>query len=166
MARWNDTGWTRLEARGSSWPELPPSVPAPAPKALAGYRVLIVEDDTDCRELLAFVLVDAGAVVESAASASEGFDTLLCFHPELLVSDIGMPVEDGYSLIRRVRALHVAAGGAIPAIALSAFSRAKDSERALDAGFSLYIGKPFMPADLVSAAHRLIVSVTRPRLAS
>jgi CheY-like chemotaxis protein len=166
MARWNDTGWPRLEARGSSWPEPLPVVSAPAPKALAGYRVLVVEDDTDCRELLEFVLVDAGAVVEGAMSAAEGFDTLLRFHPELLVSDIGMPAEDGYSFIRRVRALDLADGGAVPAIALSAFTRTKDSERALSAGFSLYIGKPFIPADLISAAHHLVVSATRPRLAS
>jgi CheY-like chemotaxis protein len=166
MARWNDTGWARPEARGSSLPEPPPSFSAPPPKALAGYRVLVVEDDIDSRELLELVLVDAGAVVESAVSAAEGFDTLLGFHPELLVSDIGMPVEDGYSFIRRVRALDLAHGGAVPAIALSAFTRTTDCERALSAGFSLYIGKPFIPADLIIAAHHLVVSATRPRLAS
>jgi CheY-like chemotaxis protein len=166
MARWNVTGGTRLEPSGSSWPEPPPGVSAPEPKALAGFRVLIVEDEIDCRELLAFVLSDAGALIESASSATEGFEALLNFHPQLLVSDIGMPVEDGYSFIRRVRALDVADGAAVPAIALSAFTRTIDRERAVAAGFSLYVGKPFIPADLVSAAHHLIASATRPRLAS
>jgi CheY-like chemotaxis protein len=165
MARWNDTGGARLEARGATRPEPAPSFSAPAPKALAGHRVLIVEDDVDCRELLEFVLVDAGALVESAASAADGFDTVLRFHPELIVSDIGMPVEDGYSFIRRVRALDLADGGGVPAIALSAFTRTTERERALKEGFSIYIGKPFIPADLVNAAHQ-VISATCPKLAS
>lgn len=124
--------------------------------SLAGLRVLIVEDDTDARELVTAVLVDAGAVVESACSVAEGFEAVHRFRPELLVSDIAMPGEDGYSLMRRVRALGSAEGGAVPAIALSAFTRAEDRLAALRAGFSLHIGKPVFPADLVYAAEALV----------
>jgi CheY-like chemotaxis protein len=130
----------------------------PAARSLAGLRVLVVEDDTDGRELMSAVLLDAGAVVESAASVPEGFEILRRFHPDLLLSDIGMPDEDGYSLMRRVRALSTAEGGAVPAIALSAFTRPEDQSKALSAGFSLHIGKPVIPAELVRAAHALIAS--------
>jgi CheY-like chemotaxis protein len=134
---------------------------APAPlvvRSLSGLRILIVEDDTDARELVSFVLSEAGAVVECAASVPEGFDTLRRFNPELLVSDIAMPGEDGYSLMRRVRALCAAEGGTVPAIALSAFTGPEDQIRALEAGFSLHIGKPVLPDALVDAVHTLVVS--------
>jgi CheY-like chemotaxis protein len=76
----------------------------------------------------------------------------------LLVSDIAMPGEDGYSLIRRIRALGAAGGGHIPSIALTAFTRAEDVVRALDAGFTLHIAKPVLPSDLVSAVLALASS--------
>src|SRR5262245_47710770 len=76
-----------------------------APCALDGLRVLVVEDDPDIRELLASILAQAGAVVASAESAEEGIDAVRRFRPELLLSDIGMPHEDGYSFMQRVRAL-------------------------------------------------------------
>jgi CheY-like chemotaxis protein len=118
-------------------------------------RVLVVEDDPDARELVAAILEDAGAVVESAESAAAGFAAVQSFRPQLLVSDIGMPDEDGYSLIRRVRALGAAGGGGIPSIALTAYTQAQDRAKAMDAGFNLHMGKPIKPTDLVAAVKTL-----------
>jgi CheY-like chemotaxis protein len=142
------------ESKGS--PGLPPAPGAPQPSAgLGGLRVLVVEDDPDARELVSAILEDAGAVVESAPSAATGFAALSTFHPQLLVSDIGMPDEDGYSLIRRVRALGEAEGGRIPSIALTAYTRPEDRAKALGAGFTLHMGKPISPVALVSAIKNL-----------
>jgi len=123
--------------------------------SLAGLRVLVVEDDQDARELVTAILEDAGAVVESAPSAATGFDAVRRFHPQLLVSDIGMPDEDGYSLIRRVRALADEDGGAIPSIALTAYTRREDRDKAIGAGFTLHMGKPVSPLALVTAIRAL-----------
>jgi CheY-like chemotaxis protein len=122
---------------------------------LAGLRVLVVEDDADARELVSAILEDAGAIVSSADSAATGFDAVSVFHPQLLVSDIGMPGEDGYSLIRRIRALGVEAGGGLPSVALTAFTRPEDRVRALTAGFTVHMGKPVSPADLVNTLKNL-----------
>jgi CheY-like chemotaxis protein len=134
---------------------LPGSGPRPS-STLGGLRVLVVEDDEDARELVVTVLEDAGAVVASADSAAAGFDAVRDFQPQLLVSDIGMPGEDGYSLMRRVRALGVVAGGDIPSIALTAYTRAEDRAKALRAGFSLHMAKPIRPSDLVTAIASLV----------
>jgi CheY-like chemotaxis protein len=138
----------------------PPSTrqPGSEPRSsgkLGGLRVLVVEDDPDARELVIAILEDAGAVVDSAESAAAGFDAVRKFRPELLVSDIGMPDEDGYSLIRRVRALGAAGGGNIPSIALTAYTRAEDRAKALGAGFTLHMAKPIRPTDLVTAIQTL-----------
>jgi CheY-like chemotaxis protein len=126
-----------------------------SPQELDGLRVLIVEDDPDIRELLASILRQAGAVVESAASAASGFDTFCGFRPQLLVSDIGMPLEDGYSFIRRVRALGADAGGLVPSIALTAFTSDSDRAQAMRAGFTLHMGKPVEALELVCAVKTL-----------
>jgi CheY-like chemotaxis protein len=123
--------------------------------SLSGLRVLVVEDDPDARELVTAILEDAGAVVESAESAAMGFDAVRRFHPQLLVSDIGMPDEDGYSLIRRVRALADDEGGTIPSIALTAYTRREDRDKAIGAGFTLHMGKPVSPLALVTAVRAL-----------
>jgi CheY-like chemotaxis protein len=102
--------------------------------------------------------VEAGAEVRSAASAALAFDAVRTFRPELLVSDIGMPDEDGYSLMRRIRALGGSEGGSMPAIALTAYTRAEDRLKALTAGFTTHIGKPVNPADLVEAVVTLSTS--------
>jgi CheY-like chemotaxis protein len=122
---------------------------------LTGLRVLVVEDDADARELVTTILEDAGAEVESAPSAAMGFDAVRRFHPQLLVSDIGMPDEDGYSLIRRVRALGEDEGGAIPSIALTAYTRREDRDKAIGAGFTLHMGKPVSPLALITAVRAL-----------
>lgn len=128
---------------------------------LNGLRVLVVEDDPDARELVSTILADAGAVVESASSAAEGFEAVRTFQPQLLLSDIGMPGEDGYSLIRRVRRLDAAEGGAVPSIALSAFTSAQDRSRALRSGFTVHLGKPVMVHELVCAVVNLAALVPR-----
>lgn len=134
---------------------LPGSGPRPS-STLGGLRILVVEDDEDARELVVTVLEDAGAIVASASSAGAGFEALRTFRPQLLVSDIGMPDEDGYSLMRRVRALGAVEGGGIPSIALTAYTRAEDRAKALRAGFSLHMAKPIRPSDLVTAITALV----------
>jgi PAS domain S-box-containing protein len=142
--------------------ELPRLVPRrPIDDALRRVRVLLVEDDPDARELVGAVLVDAGAVVKSVSSAAAALDVFSTFRPQLLVSDIAMPDEDGYSLIRRIRALDPKQGGSIPSIALTAHTRAEDRTKALAAGFTTHIGKPVNPADLVAALGNLAAFVTR-----
>jgi CheY-like chemotaxis protein len=137
---------------------LPP--PPDRSRLLSGLRVLVVEDDADARELVTAILEDAGAVVEAAESAAVGFAAMRSFRPDLLVSDISMPDEDGYSLIRRVRALAVTDGGDIPSIALTAHTRIEDRAKALRAGFTLHMGKPVRPVDLVSAVKTLATSTS------
>jgi PAS domain S-box-containing protein len=128
---------------------------------LQGVRILVVDDDRDGREIIQEVLTEAGALVETAASASAGFDALLRFRPHVLVSDIAMPDEDGYSLLRRVRSLEVAQGGGTPALALTAYTRNDDRNRALAAGFTTHIGKPVAPQFLLSAISNLAALVPR-----
>jgi len=121
---------------------------------LEGVRVAIVEDDPDSRELLAAIFEAAGADVSSAPSAAEGFELVAATSPQLLVSDIAMPDEDGYSLMRRVRAAELA-GTALPSIALTAFGDEQARRRALGAGFSLHMCKPVDAAAIIAAAKRL-----------
>jgi CheY-like chemotaxis protein len=134
----------------------PNSVPASsgfrAQRALEGLRILVVEDDDDAREMVSIIFAHAGASVECAASAADGFRVFSDNPPQLLVSDIGMPGEDGYSLMRRIRALQCCEGGDVLAIALSAFTRPEDRMQALRAGFTLHVSKPVAPPDLVAAA--------------
>jgi signal transduction histidine kinase/ActR/RegA family two-component response regulator len=127
------------------------------PSALEALRVLVVEDHEDTRELVAAVLEDHGARVDTAASASEGFEMFRGGAPDIVVADIGLPGEDGYSLIRRIRALAPGDGGAVPALALTAYARTEDRSEALAAGFNAHLAKPVDRADLVGA----IASLTR-----
>lgn len=122
---------------------------------LDGVRVVVVEDDPDSRDMLVAIFAAAGADVSSAASAEEGFDLVSLTSPQLLVSDIAMPDEDGYSLMRRVRASELAQGGSIPAIALTAFTSDDARRSALRAGFSLHMSKPVDPPAILAAAKRL-----------
>jgi CheY-like chemotaxis protein len=135
----------------------PPSASAAASSELdlEGVRVAIVEDDPDSRELLVAIFAAAGADVSSAASAGEGFELVSVTAPQLLVSDIAMPYEDGYSLMRRVRAAESAGSAALPAIALTAFGGDEARRRALRAGFSLHMCKPVDAPAILAAAKRL-----------
>jgi len=115
---------------------------------LEGVRVLIVDDEADARHLLNTMLGQYGAQVMTVASTSEALSALPQFHPDVLVSDIGMPEEDGYALIRKLRAISPEQGGGIPAVALTAYARAEDRAQALLAGFQLHIPKPVNPVEL------------------
>ncbi len=117
---------------------------------LTGMTVLVVDDEQDARDLIEAVLADCHARVVVAASAAEALALVQRERPDVLVSDIGMPGMDGYELLRRVRALGVAQGGAVPAIALTAFARSEDRMRALRAGFRVHVAKPVDPAELVA----------------
>jgi PAS domain S-box-containing protein len=138
----------------------PPHTTDAAAARLSGTRVLVVEDERDGRELLEAVLTSAGAEVATAASAAEGLDLLQRFRPHVLVSDIGMPEEDGYSLIQRVKALPGSAAS-IPSIALTAFTRAQDKTKALAMGFTTHVSKPVNPDDLVITVANLAMLVPR-----
>lgn len=122
---------------------------------LTGLRVLLVEDERDGRELLTETVRAAGAETLAAESAREAFESLARFRPDVLVSDVAMPVEDGYSLVRRLRRLAPEDGGRIPAIAVSAYAREEDRIRALAAGFQQHIAKPLDPAELIGAIAHL-----------
>jgi PAS domain S-box-containing protein len=122
---------------------------------LAGTRVLVVDDEPDARELLEVVLSQAGATVETAHSAADGLIQLQRFRPHVLVSDIGMPAEDGYSFMQRVKALKADSGGATPAIALTAYTRGQDRVKALAMGFTTHLAKPVKPHDLIAAVSTL-----------
>lgn len=124
-------------------------------RALGGVSVLVIDDDTDGRDLVVTILRMEGAIVDSADGALAGYAAFERFRPCIIVSDIAMPEEDGYSLMRRIRAAARSTGAEIFAIALTAFSRPEDRERALRAGFDLHIGKPVRPSDLVAAVSRL-----------
>jgi len=119
------------------------------PVRLDGLRVLVVDDEDDTRRLLERMLEEVGAVVTAAASAAQALETLTKARPEVLVSDIGMPDEDGYDLIRQVRQRGHAARD-LPAVALTAFVQRDDQRRALLAGFQVHLPKPVDPHDLTS----------------
>ncbi len=117
---------------------------------LRGIRVLVVDDEADMREFLAFMLEEYGAKVTVVASASEALEALCQVKPDVLVSDIGMPEVDGYMLIRQIRAMPPEQGGLIPAIALTAYAGEADQNQALSAGFHKHIAKPVEPNELAT----------------
>ena len=141
----------------------PPSAELPA-LALTGIRVLVVEDQADTREFLERLLAERGALVTTAASAAEALSHLALAAPDVLVADIGMPEVDGYELIRRVRRREVARGGAVPAVALTAFAREEDRERALAAGYEEHVAKPVEPSVLFAVIARLARGASLARL--
>jgi signal transduction histidine kinase len=123
---------------------------------LSGARLLVVDDDNDGREIVAEVLRECQADVQTADSAHSAFSILQTEHFDALLSDISMPGEDGYSLIGRIRALPPERNGRIPAVALTAFARAEDRRRALVAGFNSHIPKPIEPRRLVHVLSNMI----------
>ncbi|WP_426113529.1 ATP-binding protein [Massilia sp. PWRC2] len=117
---------------------------------LSGMSVLVVDDEPDARDLIKRILSDCNAVVHTASSASAALAALRAAPPDLLISDLGMPDMDGFALLAAVRALPRAEGGAVPAVALTAFARSEDRLRALEAGFSAHISKPVEPTQLIA----------------
>jgi signal transduction histidine kinase/DNA-binding response OmpR family regulator len=123
--------------------------------ALKGLRVLVVEDETDTRELVAYALTAAGAEVKTAARAREALDTMEGWTPDVLVSDIGMPGVDGYAFIAEVRRREADSGSRLPAVALTAYAGVEDQRRAVSAGFQTHLAKPLDPAEMVAVVAKL-----------
>ena len=122
---------------------------------LDGVRVLVVDDEPDTRNLVAKVLQECGAMVSTVASAAEALEAFEGGPPDVLVTDIGMPGEDGYALIRKIRARAPEQGGRVPAAALTAYARVDDRMRTLSAGFQLHVPKPVEPAELATVVATL-----------
>jgi signal transduction histidine kinase len=133
--------------------------PVPRMPRLDGLRILIVDDDADGRALTSLVLTQAGATVTTAASVREALEMLDTGHPDALVSDLGLPDEDGYALIRQLRQHEKEHGGFLPAVALTGYARSEDRVRVLAAGFQAHVPKPVEPVELAS----VIADVTRLR---
>ena len=123
--------------------------------SLDGVRVLLVDDDRDTIQVLTAMLAEYKATVHAAASASEAIEALEWYKPDVLVSDLAMPDEDGCSLIARVRAMEAANGKQTPAIALTAYVRVEDRARALSAGFNMFVPKPIESNELITAIANL-----------
>ncbi len=123
--------------------------------SLDGLRLLLVDDEQDSRESIASMLESYGAIVHGVASAAEALATLDDFRPDVLVSDIGMPGEDGYALIRQLRALEPVRWGGLPAVALLTYPNAEDRIRALAAGYQMHVPKPVDAAELVTTCASL-----------
>jgi PAS domain S-box-containing protein len=140
----------REEAGARARPAARDTLPAhECPERLDGLRVLVVDDEEDARELLAEGLGQCGAKVTAASSAREALEAMAGEKFAALVSDIGMPGEDGYELIRRVRALAADRGGRTPAVALTAYARTEDRLRAMRAGFEMHVAKPVELTELI-----------------
>lgn len=122
---------------------------------LQGLHILAVDDDEDARRLVKAILESCGARVTTAANATEALTSLQSSRPDVLISDLGMPDEDGYSLIRKVRALAPAQGGQTPAAALTAYARVEDRLQVLRSGFQIHLPKPIEPAELVAVVANL-----------
>jgi CheY-like chemotaxis protein len=135
------------------------------PPNLDGITVLVVDDDSDARGVIARILHDGRASVIAAASAAEAMEILKLAKPALLVSDIGMLGEDGYDLIRKVRALPAESCGRVPAVALTAFARFEDRQRALLAGYQLHVAKPVEPSELLTVCASLVGRISMPEAA-
>jgi CheY-like chemotaxis protein len=118
--------------------------------------VLVVDDEQDTCDIIGAVLAEAGAEVHTSLSVGQALRDMDTWVPDILVSDIAMPGEDGYALIRKVRARPREEGGCLKAVALTAYGRNEDRVRALSAGFEMHVGKPVEPHELV----RLVAGLT------
>ncbi len=134
--------------------------------SLEGVKVLLVDDDPDTISMLAVVLTDARAVVQTASSAAAALEALQWYKPDVLVSDLAMPGEDGFSLIEKLRMLEATAERRTPAVALTAYVRVEDRARALSAGFNMFVPKPIEPNELITAISNLVEPGTPPLLLS
>jgi CheY-like chemotaxis protein len=123
--------------------------------ALDGTQVLVVDDEPDARDVLVALFAQCGAVVAAVGSAADALRAVADHRPDVLVSDVAMPGVDGYDLIREVRALPPERGGRVPAVALTAYARSEDRDRALAAGFHAHVPKPVEPARLARLVARL-----------
>jgi CheY-like chemotaxis protein len=124
--------------------------------SLTNIRVLVVEDEPDAAEFVVNLLAMHGADVVTAASAREALKALEDAPPDILISDIGLPEMDGYQLIEQIRKKDVTKGGAIPAVALTAYARSEDRTRALRAGYQTHLAKPIESTELVATVAGLV----------
>lgn len=148
---------TRVELRASS--REGEGLPLPS---LAGVSVLVVDDEADAREVLRLVLMERGADVRAVASAAAGFRAIRRRVPDVLVSDVGMPGQDGHEFIRKLRLLPESQGSRVAAVALTAYATPGDRDKALAAGFDRHVTKPIVPAEIVG----VVASLARRRAAS
>ena len=128
---------------------------------LKGIRVLVVEDDSDTRQILTFIFEQSGAAVVAAGSFDEAVKLYQEIEPSVLITDIAMPDFNGYALVTRIREEDKKLGRVTPAIALTAYTSDADRQHALSAGFQKYVGKPFEPARLIEA----VLDLVRPQSA-
>jgi PAS domain S-box-containing protein len=135
-------------------PAASPEVPPPLPD-LHGFHVLVVDDEPDARTLVQRILARSNATVTIAASAAEGIEAVRRHRPDMVLSDIGMPLEDGYEFLTKLRQLSDAEGGDTPAVALTAFARPEDRRRALMAGFQMHLPKPIEAVELLAIVANL-----------
>jgi CheY-like chemotaxis protein len=120
--------------------------------SISGLRVLVVDDDADARELVALTMESRGAVIHLASSAAEALDYVHRQRPDVMVADIGMPHEDGYVLIQKLRTFEEEhSEKRLPSIALTAYASTADREQALAAGYDVHLAKPVGPSDLMRA---------------
>jgi PAS domain S-box-containing protein len=137
----NEIQQTLHKPEASDAPDCPPEI--------SGLKVLIVDDEADSLDLINFVLSSCGVQTSAVGSAAEAFELIQRERFDVIVSDIGMPVEDGFTLMSRIRKLTAERGGAIPAIALTAYARQEDRKQAQRSGFQEHISKPFEPSELI-----------------
>ncbi|MCT7971750.1 PAS domain S-box protein [Laspinema olomoucense] len=136
---------------------LQPAQESNAKNSLDGVRVLVVDDEADARGLLTLVLEECGAQVQAAASVRQALMAIPQFYPQVLISDIAMPEEDGYTLIHHIRRMELSEGGYLPAAAVTAYARSEDRTRALKAGYDIHLPKPVDTAELIAVVERLAV---------
>ena len=139
----DSAGAVEAEADGATWLHPGPS--------LKGLRIVVVDDEADAREVVALLLNRCGAEVRVAASAREAFEFVRRELPDAIIADIEMPDEDGYALLRKIRALPPERGGQTPALALTAYAGPQDRIKAAEAGFGMHVAKPVQPPELVRA---------------
>jgi len=145
----------RIRSTGSlASPEEMAQYAKPLP-SLAGLEILLVDDDKDSLHIISALLAEHKAIVQMASSGVEALELLRCYQPDVLVSDLAMPEEDGFSLIRKVRQLEEQGSRQIPAVALTALVRIEDRTRALAAGFNMFVPKPVQPSELITTIANL-----------
>jgi CheY-like chemotaxis protein len=132
---------------------------------LSGLKILVVDDEPETRRLIKWILVESHAEVVTASSAAEALPLMTTVAPDILISDIGMPVVDGYEFLKQIRSLDSARGGKVPAIALTAFASREDEAKSHAAGFSVHISKPIVPDDLTATVANLTGRIGRSRSA-
>ncbi len=133
---------------------------------LSGLRVLIVDDDLDAREVLEDALSSAGSSVKTADSAARGLELVRSFRPNIILSDVGMPEQDGYAFMRHVRELGARQGGDVPSIALTGYTRHGDRTQAIAAGFTAHVAKPVVPEELLKLVASLALDARRQEASS